>query len=807
MKRFALFFVAPTLALLLAAVAPLVLGTGTLYTRDVLSGHFAMKTGQALTAEEGGAALIDPYRGGGQPSMGNPNSLPLYPTNLLFRVASPWWSLNAHFWIHWLLAPFAGFWLGRAWGLTREGSWSVGVCYAGSGFLLSLFNLYNLISGAVLAPALVAAALDAAHPTRRRATATLEVGALWGLSLLSGDPLFSALSALLAVGAVLLRHRDGSTSANSATSVARLVQSLRGVLPVAGPMAVGTLLASPMLVEMFRILPLSFRGYWQYSAAAVLSQSWDPRAVGEWFLPFVFGRPDFTFWGFRFYGGNPPLLYSLYPGLAALLLVATAGLPRLSKRPLLWSWLAMLAGLFLALGAHNPVVRALLQLPGASLLRYPVKCWLLVAVGGALACGVGFDRLVDGPGRRVALRVGAVLTGGFALVWGALSLLPAGLERALVGLDPLRPSTGLFEAELPRWQGLSLLSLALAGLLMACSAMAERRPRVAGALILALHLASQTFFLEPLFHADDVAHYRTPPPALAHVPEGARIVHGGFGESFGRLPGSPLEVYPDARFFWLARTHFEELQPFAAVQWGLRSEMFHSPEGLDSFYQVSMTRALRRLDDSRRIGLLRASGVDTLLLGRPLDPSAARLVDLRAVLPSAGHALHIYGIRDPAPEVALVGSVRRAPHMDSALATLTDPSFDPRTTVVVPGDGPPVDGPAGEVEVLVSTPERLEARVRSTAGGVLVTQRAFLGIHRARIDGEWVEPLVANGHRIGIRVPAGDHEVALWVDRRAYRLGWMAAILAALGLFASVFAARSMFAARWSRTTRTMDER
>ena len=35
-----------------------------------------------------------------------------------------------------------------------------------------------------------------------------------------------------------------------------------------------------------------------------------------------------------------------------------------------------------------------------------------------------FDRLVDGPGRRLALRAGAVLAGGFALLWGALSVLP-----------------------------------------------------------------------------------------------------------------------------------------------------------------------------------------------------------------------------------------------------------------------------------------------------------------------------------------------------------------------------------------------
>jgi hypothetical protein len=131
-RRFAALYVLP-LTLLLAWIAlPLVRGTETLYMRDVLNAHLAMKWSEARALHQGYFPLLDPYRGGGQPLAGNPNAVPFYPTNALLLGASPMWALNAHFWIHLLLAPFACFWMARRWGLSREAAWAAAVCYTGS---------------------------------------------------------------------------------------------------------------------------------------------------------------------------------------------------------------------------------------------------------------------------------------------------------------------------------------------------------------------------------------------------------------------------------------------------------------------------------------------------------------------------------------------------------------------------------------------------------------------------------------------------------------------------------------------------
>src|SRR5689334_14291577 len=119
-RRRAWPYAVPLVLLLLLAMAPLIRGTETLYLRDVLNTHFPMKTAQAVAMRSGYFPILDPYRAGGQPLAGNPNAVPFYPDNLLYLKAPVFWALNAHFWLHLLLAPFAFAWMARAWGLRRE---------------------------------------------------------------------------------------------------------------------------------------------------------------------------------------------------------------------------------------------------------------------------------------------------------------------------------------------------------------------------------------------------------------------------------------------------------------------------------------------------------------------------------------------------------------------------------------------------------------------------------------------------------------------------------------------------------------
>jgi hypothetical protein len=77
------------------------------------------------------------------------------------------------------------------------------------------------------------------------------------------------------------------------------------------------------------------------------------------------------------------------------------------------------------------------------------------------------------------------------------------------------------------------------------------------------------------------------------------------------------------------------------------------------------------------------------------------------------------------------------------------------------------------LELLADDAERLEARVSAVTPSVLVVQRAYLPFWRAEVDGRPARPTVANLDRLALEVPAGDHHVRIWTDRRPLQWSWL----------------------------------
>jgi len=801
MRRFLFLYPLPALLLLVAVALPLIRGTETLYHRDVLHAHFGVKTAQAEAWRAGYVPEIDVYRAGGQPLAGNPNSVPFYPDNLLYLVAPVLWALNAHFWLHLLLAPCAAFWMGRAWGLSREGAWAVGVSYGVSGFFLSHLAFYNLIAGAALAPALVAACLRAQERAResspgdpRARRMLVAAGAIWGLLVLSGDPFLALLAFGLAATAVGIR-----------AGTLRPVELARRVplLPLALAFVGGTLLAAPQWAELLRILPLSFRGHFGYGGGAGVIESFDPRQALEWVLPLAFGRPDRLelgrFWGWEFYTGFPPYYYSLYPGLLAVALWLFAGRPR--ERSTVWAWAVMVVGVFFALGGFNPAASWIFEL---GLLRYPVKFWLLVALGASLLCGKGFERAFgsepgestpearegeEDPGETPRRSFGVVLAAlalFYMLVFAVLQLARGPSTAFLRALIPERYPDAFVLNEYLRWSGLALFSCLLLALFGLALWGLRRRPRVAGAVLLGLHVASQLFFLAPLRDTDAALPYRTPPPTLAYLPQDARVVHGNFMSLFGpdAFVASPL---PGPESHWYVRRTFFELYPTTGAQWGRRYQLNVSPEGLDAFVAEIARSAVEQAEsDLERLRLLRAWGVDVLLLGRELEPEARPRVAESVETTGFGGRLGVHRLADPAPEVFFAGRVVPAGDINTAVERLESEDFDPLRSVVIPGDGEPTEGAGGTARFVTRGPESFEVEVDARSSGVLVVQRAHLDLWRVTVDGEEADPVAANLYRLGVSLPPGHHRVRFWIDRRPLAGSALLALLGAGGLIAGL---------------------
>ncbi len=772
----------PVFLVILWVCVPLMSGQRTLFLRDVMTLHYPAKVAQAKAWDEGRVPLLDPQRAGGQPLLGNPNSVALHPDNLLFRPASALWGLNAHFWLHWLLAPLSMAWLARRLGLSWDSAWAAATVWALSGYLLSQLNLYNLIAGVALTPALCAAALQSLSEERRQSTlGCVGVALLVALQAVSGDPMIAvqavALAGSLAVVQALRREAD------TRVAVGRLVR-----LVLAG--AAGLLLAWPQIAAFLRILDRSYRGSLGYGGELGLQASWDPRMVFEWLMPFAYGQPNLSFWGEEIYGALP-LLYSTFPGVLGLVLVLSAGLPRRSVA--IWAWGAIAVGVGLALGRFNPLVLWLADAPVARLLRFPVKFWLLVAVGASVLAGLGWQSLAraeDGSpeARRPSFAAGLLVLVYVALI-AVLVQFPDAVQGTVRELLPYGFPPERAEEIRLRWLALAGLMAVSSGLLAALLRVVPRRAW-ATPVVLALHAATQLLLLQPLVPTDEAAFYGQRPPLIDAVDGERSVVQLG---PYGHFSGErrPAE-YPDRRAFWSARRGFEELESYGGAGAGLRYELNVSAEGLDSFLTEATLLALRPLADAERVQVLRALGVGTLILDRALEGDVPHAT-MQRTQESYGRRLFVYSLSDSAPPVGLYGDVVVADDLPEALERLTEAEFDPSVTAVITGDlGERLQAPAGELEILEQSAERLVVETSSEGPALLLWQRAHLPLYRAEIDGEAVPVDVANLSRVALRVPAGEHLVLVEVDRRPFLRSLAAIPLGVLLLLGVVWSPRAL---------------
>jgi hypothetical protein len=727
-------------ALLLLPLVPLAAGRRMVTYQDAIMTHLPAKAATVEQIRAGVFPFLNPYASFGEPLAGNPNFGTFFPDMLLF-LALP---LPVAFGLRFALAAVLAYAGARRWaraeGFPRGSAEVAAVAFALSGVYVSTWRFFNSGLALALAPWVMAAAArlsrragvdagaDAGASPRRRATAELALVA--ALEVLAGEPVIAFMTFALA----LARGAAGAW---------------RSVAWTALGLALAAAVAAPQIASTAQVYVTSTRSLAPFPYLLASSTSVTPARLLEQVTPYPFGRPDRTgeagFTGHEHYDNHAPYLWTLHVGWITLALLLLCAQPR--DRGERWWWALLALAVVLSMGRYMPGgrwIHPLLSLGGR--VRFPVKWWYVVALALVPLVARAAQRWEDGP----------------PLTRGARVRLAVALVVGLVALATLTDASGIAAV------GAGASTAAVVVLWLFSSR--DRRPSAEGL----AWLAALTLALA------DVPLWRTlvdvvpdPPPRFA----GGRVYERAAGEPHP-LPHAPDWPPPEPATREIFRRAPRELWALTGALSGMPYAFDGDPDGIYFEGDRVVAKSIDGLPWDARAPALRASGVGYVVSAADLPPPFARL----AVL-GPEHGVALYRLEGGAPSVRVATRVVTAVRFQDVVPLLSRPDFDALADAVVPGPIVTILGARTDsrVDVRDERPDRLRARVDALAPAVLVWSRTFFRAWRARVDGRPAETLVADGHLLGVRVPAGAHEVDV-VWSTAPVLAAVVLSLAALGV-------------------------
>lgn len=727
-KRHELYGLALLMAVWLLCWWPGLLGDQTLPARDIGATQMPWRQQWRSMVMRGQLPLWDAASSGGRLMWANPNAMAAYPATLLFVVGSPEKVMVWHLAAHHLLFVSGCFWLVRRAGF-QTGAALVGAAVAGfGGVAWSATTFPNFQASLAWLPWALGAVAKIPEASRRAALRSLAAGCFLGVAFLGGEPVSVALGGFAAAVVVLCGWPA----------------RLWGVATL-GPLA-ALAVAGPVLVPLLVAFGETARGFLPVAPGGLEADTLAARRLIELAFPSLLGPPladgNSGFWAAASF---PWQRY--YPSifLGALPLFLIPWIVRGQRRVRPWLLLAaggLLGGLVLSIPA---VARCLEGFPGLAGARYGIKLLVLVTLAFPVLVAEGWQRCVASWSSSRRWRL-ALVTGALGLA----ALMPEGGLRAVMGR--FYPASAEALANQPAgalargWRrDLLALGVPLAGMAVAGPAPAV----VAGAAAVGGWLVGS-----PVLAWDRASRWSTPPAVARRAGPSAEVV------SFAHH-GTPDEV-PDRRElqrFWAARA---VLTPEYGLRWGLRYPLGPGPDGLAPWRAEVMARLAGVQSPASAARLARALGATAIVGRKPVSGWVSEEVD-GAVVSVASIAIE---------SSYLANRTLSAASLDAAVLTLGSTVFRPGVDAVIEGTGGVEDLFGGEVHEKSGTPHCRRFETHTTGAGLLVIRQNYMRVWHARVDGRPVPTEPVNGTQLGVRVPAGRHDVEVFLDLRPYLWGW-----------------------------------
>lgn len=720
---------------------PVVTGVESFFGRDVTPYFYPMKHFLAETIRSGRLPLWNPLVAGGEPFFATLQPGVFYPGSLLVYAlpfpSSVDWLLVVHFWFAgagWIL-------LLRTEGRTVPAATFGALALVLGGFFVSLGNFINNLQTMSWAPWLFLA--WGAYLRYGTTPRLLIFVATCAAAFLGGEPQLLALVLAVVFARGILRP-SGSLS-RTAHELAAFAAA--GVLTL--------FLTGFQLVPFVEFIGESVRTF-QLDLSFSASRSQEPIGLLHLIVPSALHAGEHGFTTGYLASTEIPWLLSLYPGVVVTGFVGFGLMAARRSERVFWAILAAF-GLLLALGSHTIVYRGAFELiPPLRAFRYPEKFAVLFALAVPFLAAAGFERWQNGVD---SVRLAWWFAFG-AVTYGALSVIVAAGSSELAnhcsGSTILLCDDPIGAARMYALTAGRLAAiLAIAAVVVFMRDRSRLRPVVALWLLLGIAALDLLVAHRSVNPSVDSEVYTDRPWALEALQDDyARRTEYRFRATpVGASMGQSVRVRGAAELSNLYLS-LQSLGPNAGQTFGVLQQ-----DGLQGveLKTVAMTNdAATRAWARDPVRFLRSMNVRYY---GDATPGADSMAGLRELSRHSELPIRLYEVPDPLPRAFVADGWETAEGPGAALHRALQADVPIRRVVLEDTPAQASAARSGRIVAATWEAERVRLIARTDEPAIVVLLDRWYPGWTARVNGQPVDVLRANGAFRAVEVPAGYSDI------------------------------------------------